>query len=128
MKLSIKSFADAGILGTERLVLRALEDVDIGDYLILRTKKSKKTGGPLSGGSDAYWFPDHEVKAGDLVVVYTREGVASKKELSGGRTAHFYYWKKKQAFWGNNGENKAVLIETGSWRSEAPGESDLADE
>ncbi|HTV84380.1 MAG TPA: hypothetical protein VME63_03190 [Dyella sp.] len=127
MKLSIKSFADVGVLEKERLVLRVLEDVDIGDYLVLRSKKSKKTGYPISGSSDAYWFPDEEVKAGDLVVIYTREGKASKKEISDGRTAHFYYWKKEQAFWGDDG-NKAVLIETGSWRSKAPSESDPSDE
>jgi hypothetical protein len=127
MKLVIKSFAEVGVLEKERLVLRALEDVDIGDYLILRTRKSAKDGSPISGGADAYWFPDHEVKAEDLVVLYTREGRASKKELSGGRTAHFYYWKKERTFWSNEDGNRAVVIEADSWQSTAPSESDATD-
>ncbi|WP_448101788.1 hypothetical protein [Luteibacter jiangsuensis] len=127
MKLSIKTFADAGVLEKERLVLRALEDVDIGDYLVLRTKRSNK-GGATGGGVDAYWLPDLEVKAGDLVVIYTRKGTSSKKELTGGRTAHFYYWKKDKTFWDAKDGNYAVLMETGAWRGESPEEVNLTDE
>ncbi|MBD8900009.1 hypothetical protein [Rhodanobacter sp. DHG33] len=120
MKLEIKSFGEAGNLEEERLVLHALDDVDIGNYVVLRSKRGASGTSPTSGSKDAYWFPDTTVKAGDLVIIYTRKGNSAKKELSGGRTAHFFYWHKSKPFWSSDAKNTAVLIETKTWRSKVP--------
>ena len=119
MKLEIRSFADAGELSRERLVLRALDDLDIGSYVVMRSKKADD-GSPTSGSKDAYWFPDIEVKSGDLVVLYTRKGKAAKKSMSNGRTAHFYYWRKTQTFWEAEKKNTAVLLNVRNWTNQAP--------
>ena len=71
MQLELKSFADAGVLDKERLIIRVLADVNIGSYVVLRSKKNDN-GMPISGTKDAYWFPDVKVSRGDLIVLYTK--------------------------------------------------------
>ncbi|MBC8725069.1 hypothetical protein F6X37_26855 [Paraburkholderia sp. 31.1] len=119
MKLEIHSFADIGDISKERLVLRALDDINIGDYVILRSKRSND-GGPLSGAKSAYWLPDVVVKVGDLIILYTKTGAAGKKALSRDRTAHFYYWRMKEAIWGADKGNIAIVLESKSWESKSP--------
>ena len=119
MNFEISSFADAGDLDKERVVLRATEDIDIGRFVLIRSK-SDPGGDPVSGSKDAYWFPDKSVARGDLVVVYTKKGNSGKKAMNGGGTAHFYYWHKKTPFWGPEGRNVAVLLEAPVWSSKKP--------
>ena len=120
MQLELKSFADAGVLDKERLIIRVLADVNIGSYVVLRSKKNDN-GMPISGTKDAYWFPDVKVSRGDLIVLYTKRGTSSKKVLEGsGGMAHFYYWSKGSPFWGADSSNTAVLIYADSWASESP--------
>lgn len=119
MQLEIRSFADAGDIAKERVVLRALSSVDIGNYVILRSK-TDVSGDPISGAKSAYWLPDVVVAKGDLVVLYTKAGKASKKELESGRTAHFYYWHQVQPIWGAEKMNTAVVLLTESWAAKSP--------
>lgn len=120
MQLEIKNFADAGVLEKERLIIRVLSDVNIGSYMVLRSKKNDK-GMPISGTKDAYWFPDVIVSRGDLIVLYTKRGTSSKKALKGGdSTAHFYYWSKGVPFWGAEKSNTAVLVYADAWASKSP--------
>lgn len=120
MQLELKSFADVGIIDKERLAIRVLADVNIGSYVVLRSIKSDK-GKPVSGTKDAYWFPDIEVKKGDMIVLYTKSGTSGKKALAGGDgLAHFYYWSKKTPLWGEDKNNTAVLICAESWTSKSP--------
>jgi hypothetical protein len=115
MKLEITSYSDAGNSGKERLILKALSDVDIGDYIIFCSHVSN-SGGPVAGRKTAYWFPDEKLKTGDLLALYTKKGADSKKKISGDRTAHFYYWGLETTIWGGSG-NVAVLLLTSDWAS-----------
>jgi hypothetical protein len=115
MKLEISSYSDVGNFEKERLTLKALSDVDIGDYVIFCSPVSS-SGGPVAGRKTAYWFPDNDIKTGDLLVLYTKEGATSKKSLSGDRTAHFYYWGLGSTVWGGEG-NVAVLLLVSDWMS-----------
>jgi hypothetical protein len=119
MQLEIKSFADVGDLARERLVLRALDDIDIGTYMILRSK-ADSSGNPLSGLKTAYWLPDIRINKGDLVVLYTKTGKAGKKILESGRTAHFYYWHQSNTLWEAEKKNTAVVLLTESWAAKSP--------
>lgn len=119
MKLEIKSFADIGDLANERVVLRVLADEDIGSYALFRSKAGED-GGPVSGQKTAYWFTDRIAKAGDLVVLYTKKGKSSKKLLTSGHTAHFFYWQLSEPLWGPDKENVAVLLEVNEWKSASP--------
>lgn len=122
MKLEISSFPDTGQFSKERLILKVLSDVDVGGYAVFCSPASK-SGGPVAGRKAAYWFPDEDVKAGDLVILYTKTGTSSKKELSGGRTAHFFYWGLDNSVWGGGG-NVAVLLRVSEWAAKTPGEAE----
>jgi hypothetical protein len=119
MKLEISSFANPGDLSRERIVLRVSGDIDVGDYAVFSSGVTR-AGEPTSGRKAAYWFPDGEVKAGDLVVLYTKKGTSSAKSLDKGqRTAHFFYWGKETALWGNS-EHCAVVLLIDEWESAVP--------
>lgn len=112
MNLKHSSFADPGSFEKERLVLKAYADVEIGNYAVFCS--SVNDGNATAGHKTAYWFPDGKVKAGDLVVLYTKGGTDSKKTLSSGATAHFFYWGLKTAIWGSS-NNAAVLLRVAEW-------------
>lgn len=118
MRINISSFADAGNFQKERIVIRVGADIDLGEYAVFCTALSKD-GKATSGRKMAYWFPDGDVKKEDLVVLYTKRGNSSKKELSDGRTAHFFYWGDDRAVWGGNG-NAAVLLHVAGWTTKSP--------
>lgn len=120
MKIEISSFSDAGVFDKERLILKVLSDVDVGDYAVFCSAASK-SGGAVAGKKTAYWFPDEDVNSGDLVVLYTKKGNSSKKGLSGGRTAHFFYWGLDHSIWAGSA-NVAVLLRVSEWNSKAPSE------
>ena len=114
MDMKFSSIANPGDIANERLVMKALADMDVGQYVLLAAVPSD--GGPLSGDVNAYWFPDQDVKAGDFVVLYTKQGGARKqKELSGGHTAWFFYWGKAAAIWGPEERKQPVLVESADW-------------
>ncbi|WP_244807908.1 hypothetical protein [Caballeronia zhejiangensis] len=120
MKLEIKSFADSGDLEKERLVLRATADGDIGSFIVLRSQSADDGVSPISGTKNAYWLPDRTVKSGDLIVVYTKAGKSSRKQLKTGATAHFFYWGLKLDIWGSSRKNVAVILDARDWTSAAP--------
>ena len=118
MSLQISSFADIGQLDKERLVIKVLEDIDIGEYAVFYSRVSSE-GTPTSGAKRAYWFPDGAAKSGDLVVLYTKRGTASTKNLTGGRVARFYYWGYDNALWGSDNA-AAVVLGIAEWAFERP--------
>lgn len=123
--LKFSSFADAGDLTKERLVLRADADLGVGQFAILRSRKSST--GATAGKKPAFWFPDKDVKRGDLVILYTKSGKSSVKALEGDRTAHFFYWGEESAFWGEDGFG-AVILKVETWTFATPQIAPTADE
>lgn len=120
MKLKISSFADVGQPEKERLIIRAESDADVGEYLVMATSISTD-GNATAGFKLAYWFPDKEVKAGDLVVLYSKSGKQSEKQLTSGVTAHFFYWGlQKLPVWSS--AKGAVLLLAAEWQFEPGGE------
>jgi hypothetical protein len=113
--LRFSSFANAGDLNKERAVLRAESDVNIGQFAVFRSLASSTGSGATAGKKIAYWFPDTQLKKGDLVVIYTKRGKSSEKKLDGGRTAHFFYWDSDETYWAEERYGLVVLkVET--WR------------
>lgn len=113
MKLKISSYADAGDFQKERVIFKASLDMELGEYAVFCSSLSS-SGGVTSGRKTAYWFPDGAIKKDDLVVLYTKRGSSSTKELAGTRTAHFFYWGDDHALWGGAG-NVAVLLHVSEW-------------
>lgn len=113
MNIEIKSIADKGDPKKERLVLRVTQDVNVGYFLVLCTGFSE--GQVNTGISSTFWFPDKEVRAGDLVVLYTKTGTASEKPLNSGGKAHFFYWGRELAQW-QSSERGVVLLHAPEWQ------------
>lgn len=114
MNLKLKSVADKGDLQKERLVIRVLNDTDVGEFLIMRTGFINEAVN--IGVSNTYWFPDKAVKAGDLVVLYSKVGTIKDKPLERGGTVHFFYWGESTALW-NRPNTAAVLAHAPVWES-----------
>ncbi|WOS41697.1 hypothetical protein [Xanthomonas rydalmerensis] len=123
--LKFASFADAGNIEKERLVLNAITDLKVGEYAIF-SSKSGPTGGATSGKKSAYWFPDKDLKKGDVVVLYTKQGRASEKLLDGDRTAHFFYWGNKETLWSSESIG-AVVVKVENWNFYRPPLAPLAE-
>lgn len=115
MNLIFSSFADVGDLTKERLILKAVSDIPLGDYAVFLSKTSPD-GTAYSGQQTAFWFPDGDIKANDLAVLYTKSGVASKKVLDSGATAHFFYWGLTAAQWGRTSGKGAVILRAAEWK------------
>ena len=118
-RITIRSVADKGDAEKERLVLAARVDMDIGDYILIQT-------GFLDGSVTidihyTYWFPYKKIEAGDLVVLYTKSGQSSQKELEEGKKVHFFYWGLSEPIWSTE-DRSPVLLHAPEWISKAPNE------
>lgn len=113
MKIEIKSIADKGDPKKERLVLRVNQDVNIGYFLVLCTGLS--SGQVNTGIEHSYWFPDKDVRSGDLVVLYSKPGTDNEKALESGSKAHFFYWGLSGPLW-NERSRGVVVIHAPEWQ------------
>jgi hypothetical protein len=113
MNFVITQIADKGQLDRERIIIRALKDDDIGDYAIFKAKIG--TGENVLPGNvpNAYWFIDIQIKAGDYVVLYTKVGKRSEKEISDAKS-YFFYWGLSAPIWDDSGY-VALLVSTPDW-------------
>jgi hypothetical protein len=117
MKLKISSVADRGVIAKERLILKALVTADIGDFAVLQTGYDEN--GVTTTIHQAYWFPYKNISAGDLVVIYTKAGTDSEKDLGNNRKAHFFYWGIPAPIWDDK-DKAPVLLFAREWESKAP--------
>lgn len=102
MRLEIIGVKDKGLLQRERLVLRASDTGDAGNFIILSTLASSD-GLPFSGSPKAaFWMPDVIVQKGDFIVLYTKSGTSSSKVGSKGKTTYFHYIAKDESIWSDN--------------------------
>ena len=112
MKLTISSITDKGDAQKERLLLRVLADIDVGDYAIFRT--IIRDGQATAAVEKVFWFPTKHVGAGDMVVLYSRQGVDKDRAQKGGGTVHFFYWDQDEPQW-MDADFAPVLVHTPNW-------------
>jgi hypothetical protein len=118
MNLEITQIIAASELANERVVLLMSEDMNIGRALLLKARKTQD-GGVAGGRVDgAYWIPDKQVKAKDLVVIYTKVGTKSEKRNPDGTTSHFFYWGLAAPCW--TASTVPVVVDAGSWKRFKP--------
>lgn len=113
MNLKIRRFRDRGDLSGERIVLVSSEDMDVGKYLLLKSRTVNKDE-VSTDLKDCFWLPDLSISAGDLVVIYSKAGQNRSKEYGDGSKSHFMYRGLKSAIWGDDADC-AVLMEISSW-------------
>ena len=119
MRLAIQYVADRGNTAKERLILRvrANANTDVGDYILIQSDFQGDSVTTFT--HHAYWFPYKEVKAGDIVVLYTKSGRVNEKALPDGRRVHFFYWGLDGPIWA--AEDRApVLLHAPEWTSKSP--------
>jgi hypothetical protein len=116
MDISIRTIRDPGDKARERVVLQAEKNLDIGWYILLATRISKD--GTTLGGlvPFCFWFPNREVKSGDIIVAYSKTGQSKRKDNSSGNVSHFFYWGLEDAIWGSD-SLRPVLMATSEWKS-----------
>ncbi|MEJ6399363.1 hypothetical protein [Yoonia sp. 208BN28-4] len=114
MKIELRSIIGAGNLSIERVTLRIVADLDIGDYMLAQSFMFDEQ--PSTNLQNCFWFPFKEVSKGDLIVLYSKEGTQREKPLSTGANAHFFYLDLKQPIW-DDSDMGAVIIETPDWVS-----------
>ena len=117
MNVKFSSIADRGDVSKERVVLKVLAETDVGHFAVLRT--GRRDNMATTGVKDIFWFPDKAVKAGDLVVLYTKSGVQSEKTLDNGSKAHFFYWGQSAPLWGTN-DVVGVVLYSSDWNTFLP--------
>ncbi len=113
MDIEIKYVKDAGDLRNERIILKALKEVQIGEYMISDTTYTED--GQISNLiRHIYWIPDKVVQANDLIVIYTKEGRFSEKINKSGVVTHFFYWSLNRTIW-NQESDSATLFKIKDW-------------
>ena len=107
MDLKVLYVKDAGIKSKERIILQAINDCDIGTYLLFDTTyKGKYISDKVR---HSFWLPDKKVKNGDKIIIYTKEGEEKNKSNNDGNSSYFFYWGLDTTIW-NKEEDCAVLI------------------
>lgn len=112
MNIEIDSIKDSGIIDKERVVFKANQACELGKYIVaLSTSVNENSFS--SHLRNTFWFPDKELKVGDLVVLYSKKGDKSSIVNEDGSNTHFYYWGLDNPL---SATSKAciVLLET-SW-------------
>jgi hypothetical protein len=114
MRLKIRGLRDAGVLPKERLVLEAAQNGDIGAYAVFCTRLLS-TGDISSEVEQTFWFPDKKVQAGDLVVLYTKQGSQHERQNEDKTTTHFFYWNLDTPLW--KGSVAPVVVSLRDWEA-----------
>jgi hypothetical protein len=115
MKLQLTEIVDRGTHNSEKVLIDVVEDANLQDYIIRDTTFTK--GDKISNKwVHAHKFLKQSVKKGDKVVLYTRTGTDSKKELENGNTEYTYFWDLDSSVWNNDGD-AAVLYELRAWHT-----------
>lgn len=115
MKLSIAYIKSAGDIENERVVLKAIEDCDIGGYFTFFSHYTDN-GSVSTSVVAPFWFMDATVKKGDTIVIYTKSGKRASKQNNDGTNSYFFYRNRGEAICKGNNEC-VVLLEVASWRS-----------
>jgi hypothetical protein len=113
MNILTKDVLGAGVIESERVVLRVVRDENIGTYL-LSAGTIQKDGDLAMDIRPLFWFPDDMLKAGDLIVVYTKAGKHKIKVNDDKSTSRFYYLGYDAPLW-NATKRAVVFAKIESW-------------
>lgn len=103
MDLKILGVYDADT-SNERLTLSVVNDCNISNYIVMDTTYDED-GKEKNVWRHALTLPDLEVKKGDQVKIYTRNGTSrSVLSKSGDCHLHFVYWGLNTHIWNNEGD------------------------
>lgn len=115
MSIDFDSIKDSGNIEKERIILKVTQACDLGKYMLAISKEiTEQTFS--SNLQNLYWFPDKELKLGDLVVLYTKKGEKGNTINEDGSTTYFYYWGLSTSLSKLEEKPCVVLLES-TWKS-----------
>lgn len=124
MNIKIKGFRGSKEIDKERVVLSVTEDMFLGSCMAMKTKRIDEKN-VSSSIEKVYWFPDKDLKKGDLVVLYTKSGISTENKNEDGTTTHFFYWSLGETLWTED-EDALLLVDVGSsWTFKAVADTDV---
>lgn len=115
--ITITRILDAGVANQERILFEVTGTDDTGRYEAFLTTELQE-GRIRAKPSDVYWFPDKEVRSGDLVILYTKPGEYSVINNQLGTRTHFFYWGSKGTLL-NKPKDAIALLTINGWSYKA---------
>ncbi|MDQ4086883.1 MAG: hypothetical protein M3177_02540 [Pseudomonadota bacterium] len=115
---------DHGNLDRERVVFRATEAGDVGDYMVYCARSIVKNDGKRQLRNtifSTYWFINKEVNEGDILVLYTKDPGVNYKFKPGREVGitHFFYWKSEDTLW-DRGDVALVFGKLATYQTHFP--------
>jgi len=99
----------------ERVMLRALEDCELSNYIIVDHTFDEHRN--LSDKiRHSFWFPKQQVKAGDIIFLYTKSGRDRFFKNITKSTSYAYFWDIDSNVW-NDFYDGVILIKIDSFTS-----------
>lgn len=116
MNIAIDYIKDPGNLEKERIVFAVKNDEQLGKYLIAESYllDNSRFSAKIR---NTFWFPDQELKQGDVVVLYTKAGSNNTIKNEDGSTTYFYYWGLSEPHLNDN--KPCVVLFDASWEVRA---------
>lgn len=116
MELKIKNVIDYGTHGSERVELTVVSNCNLKYYMIADTTYNGQNS--ISNKMrHVFWFTPQDVKSGDELVVYTKNGINSSEYINGGRNVKYiFYWGLSSYVWNNSGD-AAILFKLNNWNT-----------
>lgn len=113
MDIEFNMVKDPGVIDNERVILRVTKDTDLGSYLIATSLENDDNQTISSDLSNIFWLPDQNLKAGDLVIVYTKKGKKGQIDNIDGSTSYFVYWGLDKPI--GSDSRAAIVLFNASW-------------
>lgn len=115
MKFKIDGLKEPGNLEKERVVIKILEDGNVGELMVATTTQQNEDR-VSSKIKNPYWIPDQDVIKGDLVIIYTKDGQKSSRKNDGGSSSYFFYIGMDRPLYAEI--NKTVVVfDISNWSS-----------
>lgn len=107
MNLEIRKVAD-NATDEERVVLYALADCNLNDYLLFDSTYDEE-GNISNKHRHMFVFPDQNVKKGDFVWIYSKDGNAYKRGNNSNTTTYILFWGLNCHVWNNDGDTVHLI-------------------
>ena len=112
MRIEIKYIKNFGEFEKERVVFQVNAPTNLGLYMVAESVKIAENA-ISSEIKNPYWFPDQDLKTGDLVVLYTKKGEKKSILNNDGSTTYFFYWGLENTL--SSVEKPCIVLFETSW-------------
>jgi hypothetical protein len=103
----------------ERVVMRAIDDLDLGNYIVTDTTY-KKDGTVSNKVRHVYEFEPKSIKKGDYVILRSKVGSYELTTLNDNVTpVHYFHWGLNYTIWNQDGDNAWLLFSQRNLRQAA---------